>query len=774
MNQSAKRASVLPLSVRMGVIGLALAVGLGAWMSTATAEGGMVRYSYEEVDVGGESGYVLVPHADERMRGEVTQRRLEQAFEALRHNKTPTYGNSYADVSGDVPEGGRVEVNIDSNNARFAPIIIAESVYTLTEFGVDKVYFPGFADEGLTRADVAMPAYTLTVPLWKVTPPGPLTSAQVRMRDGQLVSVSEINERWEQDRESVIDDVYAFLDTEEDYTRRQVLRMLPELGSLRLAEVLPNLEHEDRRVRQEALSILEGEENNEEVLDAVVAAFDDESHSGLRRRMAEYLGSSERDDYNVLEQFFLVEHGDDDELLEAAERLSQWDGDDRVVDQLADLLRHEHDEVAMAAVEGLHELAAYDAQEAALDDDEVDGEVRLAIADNLADEAQSPEIRLIGLTYVAKTRSEGYANQAVAEIGHLPIEAARDQVEAFLHDEERSRRLAAISTLLERGDVDSVTALLEAADEQPETERMEEAAYDLMLAQTMDTIQDQTESSDLRIQRVAYQAIGQRAVEDGQTTGTVMATLEQGTNHSDAQIRGAAARALGDIGGDEALELLGGMLDDSESVVRRDVARSLGQFDTTEHARTLVSFLEDSDPEVISAAIDALQARNDQRAAEDIEDMRNHDHPEVRASAIRAMTTYLLSEEEDEDLHRRHMGMLSGYVTDDSTHVQRIALHQLGRFETSSAVTNIATRVGASEPEVRQAALQALARTGHDDARPLLERAVRDGDPEIRRVAIEALADLAGSQARPTLEAQVSDEEDPEVREFLENKLQQI
>ncbi len=774
MNQNDRRARILPKIARWGVATLILMVGIGAWISVASAEGGTVRYSYEEVEVGGDRGYVLIPHADDRMSGEVNQRRLEQAFEALRHNKTPTYGNSYADVSGNVPEGGRVEVHIDSNNERFAPIIIAESVYTLTEFGIDEVYFPGFAEGGLTRADVSTPAYTLTIPLWKVTPPGPLTSAQVQMRDGELVSIDEINARWESDRTSLIDDVYAFLDTEEDYTRRQVLRILPDLDDLRLAEILPHFEHGDRRVRQEALSILEGMEDEEQVLEAVLSALNEESHSGLSRRMAEFLGASSIAQFNVQEQFYLIEHGDDEEVLEATERLAEWDGDERVVEQLAALLRDEREEVSMAAVASLDELQAHEVREEALDDGEVHDDVRLALADDLADEANAPEIRLVGLTYIAETRSDGYANQAVAEIGALPIDEAREQVEDFLYAEERSRRLAAVNTLLERGDVESVLALVEAAEEQPEQEQMEDSAYELMLSQTMDAIQDQTQAQDVRVQRVAFQAIGQRAVGDGDTSAAVLSAIEEGTNHSDASIRGAAARSLGDIGGDDALAILGDMTDDPDSVVRRDVARSLGQFDTSEHARTLVGYLEDDDPEVVAAAIDALQARNDQRAADEIDDMRSHDHPEIRASAIRAVTTYLLADEDDEDLLRRHMGMLSGFVTDDSTHVQRVALEQLGRFETSSAVTNIATRVGASEPDVRAAALRALASTGHSDARPLLERAVRDGDPEIRRVAIEALADLAGSQARPVLEAQVSDEEDPEVREFLEDKLQQI
>ncbi len=762
----------LSIPIRGSVFGLTILMALTAFLATATAEGGTVRYSYEEVRIGGDREYVLVPRAEGSLRGEVTAQKLEQAFEALRRAKRPTYGNSYASVSGDAPYGARVEVHIDSNHSDFATVIIAEAVYTLTEFGVPEVHFPGFTDGGVTRADIAFAAYTLTVPLWKVVPETKVTTAQVIMPDGQLLPVAEVGEMWRRDRDGVVDGIYSYLKSSDPWTVRSVVRRLSEFGDLRVADVLPLLEHESRDVRRQALGVLEGRENETEVLAAVSKAMEAERNRTLARMMAEFLGASDDKQFNVEEQFFLIARGSEEEAEKATERLAEWDGDERVVELLSELLREEERENLPAlAAASLDALNAHDTRVQALEDDKVEASIRRKISEDLADESNPDEVRLIALSYIAKDRTGGHAGQAIAAMAALAQDEARQQVESFLSDDSMDRRRAAIEALRSRNEVASVQALVDAAEEQAESDLMAETAYEMMVSQPMDTIIAQTSASSVNVQTLAYQALGERAVRDG-AQGQVLETIQSGVSHRSAAIRGASARALGELGGDESLATLSSMTGDSSAVVRRDVARALGNFNDDENARVLVEYLDDSDHGVVAAAILSLDQRDDPRAADRIDGMLRHDDPRVRAAALRAVTTFLSDDEGD---IRRHMGNnLSGALNDSDRRVRLAALEQLGRFENGMAVTNIAILVNSDDPVLRAAAVQALAQTGHADARPLLRSALSDREALVRREAVVALTELVGSEARRELEARMEDEEDPEIRELIQTQLQQI
>ena len=755
-----------------GVFALALLVATAGVVSVVSAEGGNVRYSYEEARIADAQEYILVPRAEGNLSGDVNSRTLEQAFETLRQNKRSVYGNSYASVTGDDPSQAHVEVHIDSDSAQYAPVIKAEAVYTLTEYGVSEVHFPDFIDGGLTRADISIPAYTLTVPLWKVLPPATLTSAQVLMPDNQLVSLDEVERRWNDDREALLDDVYAFLDTEEPYTARQVVQALPDIGEIRIEEVTPLLVHDDRHVRRRALGVLEGFEDERPALEAISDAVDDESRTSLARQMAEFLGASSIDEFSVEESLYLFEEGDVSEAEAAVEELTRYDGDERVLDVLRRALADDRGDIPTYAVEALDEIDAHQVRYDALEDDELDDDIRMTIAEDLSDEDYPEEVRIVGLTYQANHLDGGFANQALREVSQLDFDEARQRVEEFLNDETRSRRRAAIDALVERGDVESVEALVATADVSSDGDEMLQAAYDLMVAQPLEEIIDQTGSDSDHVQRVAYRAIGERAARENGFDDAID-TIEAGTEHSDAEIRGASAQSLGQIGSDEALDILAGLVDDADPAVRENVALALGEFDgDDEHADILVDYLNDSSSDVVAAAISALEKRGEPLAVGRIREMVDADAPAVRAAALEATITFMPNQEDD--TVAEHIGMLSESLTDDDAQVQIAALEQLGRFEKSMAVTNIAQLLSTDDADVRSSAIEALASTGHDDAQPLIESALSDRAADVRSQAVESLADLLGEAARPELEARMEQEDDPEVKELIETQLQQI
>ncbi|RAL21640.1 hypothetical protein DL240_12345 [Lujinxingia litoralis] len=757
------------------VAGLVMSAGGVLGMPAAWAEGGNVRYSYEEVRLADQRDYVLVPRAEGSLSGEVTRKTIEQAFEALRRAKRPTYGNSYAEVSGQVPDRAQVQVHIDSNKADYAIVIIAEVVYTLTEFGVPAVSFPGYADRPLTRADVPFAAYTLNVPLWKVLPPGRLSSGQVIMPDGELVPMEQVQEQWRANRSELLDELYAYLGASQPFTVFSTVKMLPSVGDLRLDQVLPLLGHESRDVRQATLGILDGVSGQEPVLTAVAEAMADERSASLARAMAEFLGKSNQARFNVQEQFFLLRRGQAEEKLAAAEALGDRPGDERVLDALAQALRSETEALAMKAADSLEKLSGHPVRVAALTDEAVAAAVRLKLADDLSASAKPAAVRLAGLRYIAEHRSEGHINQALNEVARLGTDQGREALEGYLGDALARRRSAATEALVLQNDVASVAVLSARAEDASgaEQERLAQAAYAIMVNQSPEVVLEQTQVRDVKVQRVAYEALGERATrQGGAPSSEVLARLEEGSKHRDNAIRGAAARALGAVGGERALQRLSEMSGDRSPQVRRSVALALGQAPATQQIDTLMGYLDDSDPQVVAAAVDAFGMREDPRAIERIRPMASHESAAVRAAALRALTSF--AQGSDTETVRQHVGLLGGAVNDPAREVKLTALTQLGRFELGIAVTNIALQVSAEDPELRATAVRALGDTGHASAQPLVETALRDGSSQVRREAILAMAKLPGNTPKTRLQARLEAEEDPQLKELIRTTLQEI
>jgi HEAT repeat protein len=84
----------------------------------------------------------------------------------------------------------------------------------------------------------------------------------------------------------------------------------------------------------------------------------------------------------------------------------------------------------------------------------------------------------------------------------------------------------------------------------------------------------------------------------------------------DEEVREAAAKALGKIGGERAVEPLIKALEDGEWEVRLATAEALIAIDDTRAVEPLITVLEDEDGDVRSAAADALGQIGDTRAVE--------------------------------------------------------------------------------------------------------------------------------------------------------------
>ncbi len=753
------------------VFALATLTSVAALPAVAWAEGGTVRYSYERVELPSGEHYALVPVDEYKaLEGKLKKSTLFDAFNLLKDDKKSTYGHSSIRITGRFPGNPKVAVKIDSSKRRYASIIMAETVYTLTELGVQEVEFPGHYKGAMKREDVPFSAYSLTLPMWRALPLNSASPAQVRLPDGELISKTEFVRRWKKDDKELRQALFTYLDDGQSFTVEQVLGLLPKLDIDYAAKVIPVLEHDASSVRKKALSVLEQERDNQEVLEAVYKMMTSDTDAKLARAAAGFLGKAKSDRYNVHQNLYLLDKGSEEEAVTAAAALGKRKDDERVLKALYAHLSDKRAKVAKASADALEALDADAQQIDALEDKKIDEKLRLTMARTLAED-KADASKLVGLTYVAKNTTARSAELAIRKIGELGSEEARTTVEDFLSAETRRKRLTAADVLAELGKIESLDAMAKAIAKGDNAHEIEQHAYKLLVSQSLDAVLEKTDARDKIIKRLAYQALGERAVKQGKGS-EVFDKLEKGAESRDAAIRGASAQAIGAFANDKALAVLKKLADDKSDAVRAGVAHGLAYFKGGEMFDTLGKYLDDSSPEVVAAALASMERRREATKWDKIKELTQAKAPRVRANALRAMSQ--LVSRDDKMGVRNVISMLSGSVSDDSRTVQLTALRQLSTFKDAKATTGIAIQLNAADANLRVAAIEALGETGHPSATELVVSVLEDPNPDIRRAAIVALGELDAKGAKSNLEALLKNEEDPDLKKLIQKTLRKI
>lgn len=733
----------------------------------AFASGGGVRFSYEKVELGGASEWVLMPRAESSLGGKVTSATLKKAFQALRKDKGTTYGKSTISVSG-TPPRAKVTVKIDKAVANYALIIIAETVYTMSELGVDKVFFPGHVSGAIGREDVPFAAYALTVPLWKSVGRFDSEFVHVRMPDGSLESSETIAKRWKANDSNLRKDVYSYLKSGDTYTVTAVAKRLPELKVPYTDEIVPLLDSKNGTVQRTALTVLASDRNNKKVLDAVEKLVDDKDES-LARLAAEFLGKAKSSNYQVVEQYFLLRRGKSSEKMVVAKKLAK-NKDKRTVTELANALEDKDGRVAAIAADGLAALDADDAQKKALGNSKVLDSVKLDIARDLARD-KSDSSAIAGLTYVAQHAPDYEAVAAISALGELKGNDARDAIEGFIGADQEYLRLAAAETLVGVGSPASLDAIARGIKAGKNARELEEAGYRLMVAQPLKVVLDHTKDRNKLVQRIAYRAAGARAQKEN-GGARAFNVLEQGTTNRDPLIRGAAARAIGTFANKQAEAVLKKLADDKSGAVRADVAYAIGYLPEGTMAEQLKEYLDDKEPEVQAAAMTSLARRGEAFAWDRIKQLSASKNPRVRASALAAMAK--LVSRDDKQGVREVISELSGGVSDQSILVRETALESLGTFSDDQAVTAIALQTGAEETKMRIAAVRALGATGNKSATDLIENMLMDENRNVREAAIVALGELKDPAAKSALQKRAKAEKDAQLVGLIQQTLKKL
>jgi HEAT repeat protein len=773
MNPTPSALRRLPVTIIATLILLALSA------TSALAQGGSVRYSYEKIYVAGSEQYALVPRAeikDINANGKVSKGDAIKAFDLLKSRKGNVYGSASVKIlPGKWPDKARIQVNIDRKYAAYAEVVMAEVVYTFAEMGLDGgVEFPGYADGAVKRSDIRFPVYTLTLPMWQALPPVEASPAQVTLSNGETLWAGDFYQRWKKKDDALVKDLYGFLESSNALTVVSVMRKLPSLKIPYTAQVIPLLAHSNQLVRAEAIRALEAERDEVAVLEAVAVRLDDKKESvpALQKQAAEFLGKSKNKKYAILEPIWTIQNAEkEDEAKKAIGDLIKFKGDDRVSSTLAKEVAGKRQAVAEAAIDALGKINDDATRLKLLEDEKVDTARLILVAKDLSQEkAAAP--RVAGLSFIAaNSTAQREAERAIEELAKGKDEASRKAAEAFLMDKIDWRRQAAAAGLAARDAVESLPAFATAIKKYKNDRELEDAGYTIMLSQSLKTILEQTKAKDNITQRLAYRALGERAVKE-KAGSKVMDTLKAGASNKDPLIRGASARALGEFANKDAADILSGMVKDRDEDVRRDVAIAIGKLEDGALVDALIGYLDDKSPEVIAAAIDSLGVRKEAAAWDRIKGYADSKDPVIRASALRGLAR--LTSRDDKQTVTEVISILSGAVNDKNLDVRKRAIEQLGTFKDENAVLAIAAQLQAKETDVRIAAIRALGTTKHPSATPLVTDALEDPNAEIRRAATLAVADLEDKSARKDLQAQMDKEQDDELKSMMRDTLKKL
>ena len=208
---------------------------------------------------------------------------------------------------------------------------------------------------------------------------------------------------------------------------------------------------------------------------------------------------------------------------------------------------------------------------------------------------------------------------------------------------------------------------------------------------------------------------------------------------------GAAQRATADS---SVVIALIGRLKDEDAEVRAAAAEALGKLEDSRAVPALLAAIGDRDPKVRAATAGALGKFTDPRAVNGLSSLLADPELEVRKQALEALAEY-------------ESGVpVAGIVrllSDPDAELRHNAVHALGRFGDRSIAAGLVPLVRDPSPDVRQAAIESIANLHDASHASAILPALSDGNADVRQQALEALGELRVSIPESTLLALLRD-----------------
>lgn len=255
---------------------------------------------------------------------------------------------------------------------------------------------------------------------------------------------------------------------------------------------------------------------------------------------------------------------------------------------------------------------------------------------------------------------------------------------------------------------------------------------------------------------------GDRNAQGGNTSSN------SNTNRDDGVVTSREQRVTGSFGDNArdttVVRALMQRLKDEDAEVRQAAAHALGRIENPMAIPALVDALGDPDREVQEAALDALSNFDRGIPAAPVRRMLAAEDPEMRQRAI-----HILAEIKD----RESAPAIARLVGDPDAEVRQQAIWALNELGDPGSAPAAAAGLNDRDPEVRQAALWAMQELGGTIEIATLTRLLQDADSEVRQAAIEYAGERQVVAVVPQL-VRMLDDASGEVRECAAEALTEI
>jgi HEAT repeat protein/beta-lactamase regulating signal transducer with metallopeptidase domain len=254
------------------------------------------------------------------------------------------------------------------------------------------------------------------------------------------------------------------------------------------------------------------------------------------------------------------------------------------------------------------------------------------------------------------------------------------------------------------------------------------------------------ESAEVR--RAAANALGK--LEDSRAVPALIAALSDDA----ARVRAAAADALGNFHDPRAVNRLSALLGDPDREVRKNALEALSEYEAGVPASAILPLTRDPDAELRHAAAHALGKLNDRGAGSALAPLVRDPSPGVRSAAIESLAR----------LHdAAHASVILPALGDSHADVRRQAIEALEEMRSPIPEATLLALLRDPSADVRAAAADLAGERSVIAAVPSLRRLLDDPNDEVREQAVSALGDIADEGAAAALRAAL-DSKDAKVR----------
>jgi HEAT repeat protein/beta-lactamase regulating signal transducer with metallopeptidase domain len=376
----------------------------------------------------------------------------------------------------------------------------------------------------------------------------------------------------------------------------------------------------------------------------------------------------------------------------------------------------------------------------------------------------NPELRRRGPTR-AQSASYAFALAGAALLigATVPVQRAstvdgqRSTVEAGLETRDSGLETLSVERSAQSAQDSTPDMRLEPQDTEPAPSpepRARPSPLDSRVSTTINT----NVVTDLNLSAIVNRALGGKASALASDTAVVRALIER-LKDEDADVRQAAANALGQIGNAMAIPGLVNALDDPQLRVQEAALDALSQFERGVPEAPVQRMLASTDADMRERAVQILMSMRAKAALPAITALVSDADADVRQSAIEAVqemgdpsaagTIMPALGDRDADVRQaavQALAQLGGSIPDASLgkllqdsdeNVRQASVEYISERRVTTKTAELIRLLDDPSGDVRQAAAEALAQVRTPESHAALRRALTNADADVRRIAVE-------------------------------------